>query len=123
MEKPKHKNPNRSEKRQRQVYLIARCTEAEKAIALDYATNQGLSLCDYLRMLAIGSKPLYVVKRTSAKAEALLLLKAELNKIGSNVNQVAKVVNTKQEATPAQIQELLDALKKCYDEVSKLTNA
>lgn len=123
MEERTHKNANRSENRQRKVFLIARCTEEEKAIALDYATNQRLSLGDYIRMVAVGQKPLHVVKRNSAKAEAILLLKAELNKIGSNVNQIAKVANTKQEVTPAQLQAILDALAKCYEEVSKLTSS
>lgn len=123
MEERTHKNSNRSEKRQRKVFLIARCTQEEKAIALDYANNQRLSLGDYLRSVAIGQKPLHVVKRSSAKAEAILLLKAELNKIGSNVNQIAKIANTKQEVTPAQLQAILDALAMCYEEISKLSNS
>ncbi len=123
MQQPKPKNPKRSEKRQRDVFLTARCTPSEKAVAIDYATNQGLSLGDYLRLLAIGAKPLHVVRRSSAKAEAILLLKAELNKIGSNVNQIAKLANTTKAITPVQLQELLDALAKCYAEISKLTSA
>jgi len=75
---------------------------------------------DYLRMVAIGAKPLHVVKRSSAKAQALLLLKAELNKIGSNINQVAKVANMEGKVSQQQIRELLDALGLCYQEIAKL---
>jgi hypothetical protein len=110
----------RSEKRQRQNFLIARCTATEKAIAEDNARNRGLSLGDYIRLVALGQKPLHIVRRNSAKAEAILLLKAELGKIGSNINQVAKVANTRGTVEREQIQALLDALAQCHDEIAKL---
>ena len=123
MAEPEPNGPSRSrrsEQRQRQAFLIARCTPQEKQIALDYAQKQGLSLGDYLRQEVLRSKPLYIVRRSSARAEAILLLKAELGKIGSNINQVAKVANTTKSVDPCQIDALLEALNRCYEEIAKL---
>lgn len=112
----------RSEKRQRQAFITVRCTPAEKAIAVDNAANLGLSLGDYVRSVAMGQKPLYVVRRSSAKAEAILLLKAELGKIGSNINQVAKVANSTGTVESYKIDILLNALRLCHEEIAKLTS-
>lgn len=114
--------PPRSERRQRQVFLTVRCTPEEKQIAIDNADNRGMSLGDYIRSVAIGQKPLYVVRRHNEKAQAILLLKAELGKIGSNINQIAKVANTKQTVDANQIDMLLKALRLCHEEVSKLSS-
>jgi hypothetical protein len=110
----------RSEKRQRQSYLIARCTATEKSIARDNATNRGLSLGDYLREVATGQKPLKQVQRATAKTTEMLLLKAELNKIGSNVNQIAKIANTEKHVSQEQVNAMLDLLAKCHAEIMKL---
>ncbi|MEJ1929161.1 plasmid mobilization relaxosome protein MobC [Nostoc sp. NIES-2111] len=112
----------RSEKRLRQAFITVRCTPAEKAIAVDNAANLGLSLGDYVRSVAMGQKPLYVVRRNSAKAEAILLLKAELGKIGSNINQVAKVANSTGTVESYKIDILLNALRLCHEEIAKLTS-
>lgn len=112
----------RSEKRLRQAFITVRCTPAEKAIAVDNAANLGLSLGDYVRSVAMGQKPLYLVRRSNAKAEAILLLKAELGKIGSNINQVAKVANSTGTVESYKIDILLNALRLCHEEIAKLTS-
>lgn len=112
----------RSEKRLRQAFITVRCTPAEKAIAVDNAANLGLSLGDYVRSVAMGQKPLYVVRRNSGKADAILLLKAELGKIGSNINQVAKVANSTGTVESYKIDILLNALRLCHEEIAKLTS-
>lgn len=111
----------RSEKRQRQVFLIARCTADEKIQAEERASQVGLSLGDFVRAKVIGQKPLKTVRRLSPSAEAILLLKAELNKIGSNVNQIAKVANQTGKISPEQISRALEHLSNCYDEIIKIS--
>lgn len=114
---------SRSEERKRKTFLIARCTPAEKKLIEERAEARNLSLADFIRSQALGQKPLHIVRKKGTTATAILLLKAELNKIGSNVNQIAKVGNTSGTVTPAQIDTMLFALNKCYDEIIKLSKA
>jgi Bacterial mobilisation protein (MobC) len=111
----------RSESRQRTAFLTARCTPQEKEYAEKRAFERDLSLGDYLRSIAIGQRPIQQVRRITPTAEAILLLKAELNKIGSNINQIARVGNQSGSVSPAQVSAMLEHLKKCYVEIQKLT--
>jgi SMC interacting uncharacterized protein involved in chromosome segregation len=111
----------RSESRQRNSFLIARCTLEEKALATLRANQKGLLLPDLIRQETIGIKPLSTVRKAGPQAEAILLLKAELNKIGSNINQIAKVANFSKSISQEQVEELIHALAKCYDEITKLS--
>ncbi|MEP7168170.1 MAG: plasmid mobilization relaxosome protein MobC [Bacteroidota bacterium] len=111
----------RSEKRKRNSFLIARCTSEEKKLVEERANSKGLSLGDFIRSQSIGQKPLKIVPKKGPATTAILLLKAELNKIGSNVNQIAKVCNTNGTVAPAQVDAMLFALGKCYDEIIKFS--
>lgn len=56
------------------------------------AEEAGLSLSDFIRREALGSKP----RLQQANPDRAIFIKslAELGKIGSNVNQLAKAINT-----------------------------
>ena len=82
-----------SEKRQRDRLVGVRCTEVERAHLVARADAAGLSLGDYLRSAALDARPLRAVRRPSADHALLAQAVAQLGKIGSNVNQIAHVLN------------------------------
>ncbi|MEM6802870.1 MAG: plasmid mobilization relaxosome protein MobC [Bacteroidota bacterium] len=106
-EKPKKK---KSEKRQRQKYAITRLTDAEKAELQTRAANQGLSESDYLRRKALGSQPLKATKRIKPEREALLSVAGQLARYGNNLNQLARKANRQQNLSPADIEDLREAI-------------
>lgn len=65
----------------------ARLTAAELAFVQESAAAAGLSLADYVRRLVLGHR---VSPRRDSAADKLLL---ELNRIGVNLNQIARAVN------------------------------
>lgn len=117
MEPTNTRKPPRSEKRQRHTHLIARCTPDEKAYAQERAKERGLTFPDYLRALATGTRPLRTRQQADNHTEAVILLKAELNRIGSNINQVAKLANATGSVSAEQVRDLIAKLGQCYDKI------
>lgn len=99
--------PREGSKRQRRVadrkdrVVLMRCTAAAHAALTTAALRAGLSVSAYLRTLATGSPGPRAVRRPPAERVELARLLAELGKIGSNVNQLARVANTNGELPPA----------------------
>ena len=60
------------------------------------------------------------MRPSNSRGEVILLLKAELGKIGSNINQAVRLANTNRAIDQMEVQELLDALERCYLEITKL---
>ena len=79
---------SRSKKRKRTEIIHARVTQAEKAEVAAKAKAAG-GMSALFRTAVLGYKP--PKSRTDTQAVAKLL--AELGKIGSNVNQIAKHLN------------------------------
>lgn len=79
----------------RDIIIRVRFTAAEKNKLLDLAQNAGLTPSDFIRVQTVGAKN----KTTKATKDrtALINLTAELNKVGSNVNQIARALNRKVE--------------------------
>jgi transposase len=69
-----------------------RLTSFEEKSLQELAEEAGLSLSDFIRREALGSKP----RLQKADPDRAIFIKslAELGKIGSNVNQLAKAINT-----------------------------
>lgn len=85
-----------------------RLSEEEAAKVMRSAENAGLSLSAYVKKLAVSSK----VKPMVIDREQGRRLIAELGKIGSNVNQIAKVANQSggvDAAALSRLQESIDA--------------
>lgn len=81
---------NISERRTKRAEI--RLTEAEEITLIGLASDSGLSLSDLIRKVALGSKPR--IQMANPERAALIKGLAELGKIGSNVNQIAKALNT-----------------------------
>lgn len=98
----------------RSIMLRVRVSPAEKALLQQKAGNAELSLSDWVRGRAIDAKPL--TRKASPDREVLLRILAALGKTGSNLNQVARQLNRKQENVEfeipvREIMRLLDELK------------
>ncbi len=72
--------------------IRVRVTPAEKTQLLQQASEAGYCASDFIRLKVTHSSPLR--QKPTPERESLLKLHAELGKIGSNVNQIAHVLNT-----------------------------
>lgn len=91
-----------SEKRQRSAPVSVRFLDDERAIAKARAAEAGLSLASYLRAAGIGDPGIRAQRAPTVNAEAIAHATAALNKVGSNLNQIARVLNAGQAAGSAE---------------------
>lgn len=104
----------------RSIMLRVRVNTAEKALLEQKAKEAELSLSDWVRGKAIGTKP--ITRKASPDREVLLLILAALGKTGSNLNQIARQLNRKQERVELEvpvrdIMRLLDELKEISEQL------
>lgn len=91
-----------SETRRKTVTTTIRFTPEERAAVAVAADAQGLGPCSFARMVtlrAAGRTPPPIRKRHDAIASAIGPVLGELGRIGSNINQIAKVANSTGNAT------------------------
>lgn len=79
-----------TERRTKRVEV--RLTEAEERDLISLASDGGLSVSDMIRKMALGSRP--INKKATPERAAFIKGLAELGKIGSNLNQIAKALNS-----------------------------
>jgi chorismate mutase len=75
-------------------FVAVRCSDTEHATLTASAERAGLSVGAYLRTIALGQPGPRAVRRPAVEKEVLARLLGELGKLGSNVNQIARAVNT-----------------------------
>lgn len=78
--------------RNRLIHL--RCTDHERAGIKAVSEDAGFSVGAFLRLLALGTAGPRAVRRPPAERAELARILAQLGKIGSNVNQIAKAIHT-----------------------------
>lgn len=79
--------PILSEHEKRSEIVRTRLTFSERAYVEQQASNAGLSMAEYIRVLALTEE----VKPRKTKLDASFLV--ELNRIGVNLNQIAHATN------------------------------
>ena len=83
-----------SEKRQRaRGAVLVRLLPDERAAVEEKAREVGLSLASFLRACGLGTPGPRAKRSPPVNAEALARATAALNKAGSNLNQIAHVLN------------------------------
>lgn len=92
-----------SETRQRQAALRIRLTAAEHAAITAASERAGLSLAGYARSQLLSAPPVRQARRPPVERAELARLLAELGKIGSNVNQIARALNGGGDAVPSDL--------------------
>jgi Bacterial mobilisation protein (MobC) len=78
----------------KEKFIAVRVTVEDRAKIAEAASEAGLSIGALLRSLALGSAGARAVKRPRAERVELARLLGELGKVGSNVNQIAKALNS-----------------------------
>lgn len=96
-QRERHAAPWRGRKRvadPKNCFIAVRCTADQLTRIRDDADRAGLSIGAYLRALAIGMPGPRSVRHPPVERKELARVLAELGKIGSNINQIGKYVNT-----------------------------
>jgi hypothetical protein len=83
----------RKPKRQRQHVLPLRADDTERAEMEARASASGLSLGAYLRACALGDAGPRARRRPPVEREQLGRANAEINRVGNNLNQIARALN------------------------------
>lgn len=108
--KPKKK---RSEKRQRDLVAKMRCTPEEKADIVERANRAGLTESGYLRACVFGkdTKQPNAAHRPPIEKTLLSLLRGDLGKVGGNLNQIAKAINSGLPHDPRELSETVQDIR------------
>jgi hypothetical protein len=93
----------------RSEFLKLRVTPEEKRMLMTLAENARASVSDYVRCKTIG-QPVPMSRPPKGDRAALLSLLAELGKIGSNINQLARSANRGRAVEILQLAQVLDEL-------------
>jgi hypothetical protein len=91
--KPDGARRSGSQKRVRALKIPVACDETEFVQIDDRARAVGLSRPSFLRACALGTPGPRAQRTPPVNAEALARAMAALNKVGSNLNQIAHVLN------------------------------
>lgn len=109
--------PKKSEKRQRTEVIFARVTPDEKAAVMARADRAGMATAAFMRALAIGEPGPRARRRPTADHVAIRQLLGELGRIGNNINQIARAVNSGQLPELPELREALAAYLHLRDEI------
>jgi hypothetical protein len=90
-----------SERRRRRLRLSIRFSEHEFSGLATLARRAGYTLSSYARLILLGTKPLRSARRPPIETELLARTLGQLGKIGSNINQIAHVLNRGRETDPS----------------------
>lgn len=94
--------------------IDARVTEAEYLIIKENAENAGMSVSEFIRSSCLGKKVI-IRKSTIVDMPEIREIKANLGKIGSNINQIAKYFNQ----GGYRSMNMIDSIHQCMDEMHK----
>jgi hypothetical protein len=89
-----------SERRRRHLRLSIRFSDEELTGLAATARRAGYTLSSYARFILVGTKPLRSARRPPVETELLARALGQLGKIGSNINQIAHVLNRNRDPDP-----------------------
>jgi hypothetical protein len=110
----------KSDRRQRTDVIFARVTPEEKAAIVTRADRAGLASAAFLRAAALGEAGPRAHRRRPVEHRALVQALAALNRVGNNLNQIARSLNAGQEIDQP---ELRDALQQYSTVVAAIYDA
>jgi hypothetical protein len=97
--------------RQRQRRISLRVTQTEYDRTEAAAVKDGLTLASYARLKLIDEPETRTRRRPRADVAALSKTHGELNRIGGNINQIARAVNASEPWGAAQLTEAIAELR------------
>ena len=106
----KYQTHHGSEKRRAAKTVSARLTPAEYAEIEERASRSGLTLSAFSRACLLGAPGPRAKRRPSIERRLLSEATSELNKVGSNINQIARALNSGQAVPNRTIQKATEEL-------------
>ncbi len=100
----------KSEKRIREKVVPVRFSEEERARLLEGAEEAGLSVGAFIRKRALGDPGERFRKRPPADRQELTRLLAQLGKVGGNINQIARRINSGDQPPDLSIEKASEAV-------------
>lgn len=101
--------PKKSETRQRNKQVKLRCTDEEFDTIAAKADEAGFSIAAYARASMLGEAGPRARRRRPADQAALLQILGQIGRIGGNVNQIARQLNTRDKASLPDLRKALKA--------------
>ena len=86
--------PKKIEAEKKRVLVQLRTTDTDKKLLFEYAKTAGMNVTDFVKARTLGKPPR--TKMATPDRQIFIQFLAELAKIGSNVNQIARAMNTQQ---------------------------
>ena len=99
--------------KENKVKISVRLTEREHKYLQRQAENAGLKMEPFIRKLIMG------VDIQPRPPDNVVQLIREINFIGNNINQIAKKVNTENNVSQSQLEEIFHLLGEIYREVKR----
>ena len=97
----------KSDKRQRTETLFARVTPEEKSAFVARADRAGMASAAFMRALALGDAGPRARRRRPIEHQALVQALATLNRVGNNLNQIARNTNRGMDIDVPQLRDAL----------------
>lgn len=98
-----------SEKRRRGDTITVRVTPDERATIDERSMEQGLTIGAYMRAAALGDPGPRAKPRIPVDAKLLRRLLGEVGRVGNNLNQIAKRLNSGHQVAPKELAAALEA--------------
>lgn len=108
-----------SEKRQRSQLLRVRLNAAELAKAQADAQARGQSLGGYVREKLLGAPTPGTRRQPAPNAETLARLLGQMGKVGSNLNQLARLANQRNLVPPATLDACMAEVQQVAADISQ----
>ena len=110
----------KSDKRQRTETLFARVTPEEKSAFVARADRAGMASAAFMRALALGDAGPRARRRRPVEHQALVQALASLNRVGNNLNQIARNTNR---GMDIDVPQLRDALHQYHQVIAAIYEA
>ena len=118
--KPSPGTRRKSDKRQRTETLFARVTPEEKSAFVARADRAGMASAAFMRALALGDAGPRARRRRPVEHQALVQALATLNRVGNNLNQIARNTNR---GMDIDVPQLRDALHQYHQVIAAIYEA
>jgi hypothetical protein len=109
-----------SDKRQRGKIIASRCLDEEFTAIAAKADKAGLAVGAFMRAAALGDAGLRAQRRPPADHKALRQIIGQLGRIGNNINQIARALNSGENANFPELHQLVRA---CTQTINRINAA
>jgi len=109
-----------SDKRQRGKIIASRCLDEEFTAIAAKADKAGLAVAAFMRAAALGDAGLRAQRRPPVDHKALRQYLGQVGRLGNNINQIARALNSREWAIPPELQEVLRACLNILNAINAL---